>query len=83
MIIESENKILCSGKFLSRQRTANQPVSYSVGYDYSTIQAGVTIRLSNAEFQTMELRLTPEQANKLACELIEWAKKTENYQKTV
>jgi len=83
MLIESGTKILCSGKFLSRHRTANQPVGYSVGYSYSTVQAGVTIRLSNGEFQNMELRLTPEQANKLACELIEWAKKTESYQKTV
>lgn len=77
------DKLLTSGKFLSRQRAATLPVSYSIGYSYSSVRAGVFMRLTNEEQNTLELRMTPEQAEDLATKLMVWAAKTREYQKTV
>lgn len=82
-MIISYTRILSSGKFLNRPRAATEQVGYSVGYSYHPQQAGVSLRFSNKEQQTMEMRLTPEQAEEMAKRLIEWAYKTREYQKTV
>lgn len=78
-----DNKVLTSGSFLKRQKPITRKVSYNIGYAYSSVQAGVSLQFTNEDDEQMSMRLTPEQAEKMASELLKWAEVTRKYQETV
>ena len=78
-----KRELLSSEKFLTRFKDASNKVSYSIGYSYHNEKHGVHCQLRDEENKSFFIRFTPEQAEQFASQLLEWASKAREYQKTV
>jgi hypothetical protein len=79
----AKRELLSSEKFLTRWKDADNLVSYSIGYSYHSERHGVHCQLKDTDNKSFFLRFTPEQAEQFANQLLEWAGKAREYQKTV